>query len=243
LRIRIERLVRAEVPSRRGRPTAVAAASALAAALILTSIGAWSCADGEAGSVAAAPTLTTRDPDGSLSISWLPPAVDRFKSALAEAARHHGLSPELLAIVVLIESRGDPSAHSPGGAIGLMQVMPTTAAEIAAKRHLDDYSEARLWEPAYNLDFGAWYLAEQLDAFRSLGDRSIALAAVAYNGGPRLARAYLESENDAALYEETRQYRDLVVGMWQERELAESNTFANWRGSGQAEAAPAQPSP
>ena len=28
-----------------------------------------------------------------------------------------------------------------------------------ADRHLDDYSEARLWEPAYNLDFGAWYLA------------------------------------------------------------------------------------
>lgn len=229
LRVRIERIVRAEVPSGRGRPGAVAAAGALAAALILTSIGAWSCADGEAGSVAGAPTVTTRAAEGSLSISWLPPAVDRLKPALAEAARQHGVSPELLAIVVLIESRGNPAAHSPIGAIGLMQLMPSTAAHIAAERHLDDYSEARLWEPAYNLDFGAWYLAEQLGAFGSRGDRSIALAAVAYNGGPGLARAYLESESDATLYEETRQYRDLVVGMWQERALAESNTFANWR--------------
>jgi hypothetical protein len=52
---------------------------------------------------------------------------------------------------------------------------------------------------------------------------------VAYNGGPRRARVYLETENEAALYEEIRHYRDLVVGMWQERELAESSTFRAWR--------------
>jgi soluble lytic murein transglycosylase len=114
------------------------------------------------------------------------------------------------------------------GAIGLMQLMPTTAARIAAVRELDHHSERRLWEPAYNLDLGAWYLAEQLGAFGAHGDRSVALAAVAYNGGPRRARAYVESESDATLYEETRRYRDLVVGMWKERELAQSSTFAAW---------------
>jgi hypothetical protein len=229
LRVRIERIVRAEVPSGRGRSGALAAAGVLGTALLLCTIGAWSCADGDGGPVAGAPTATARAAEASLSIPWLPPAVDRWKPALADAARHHGVSPELLAIVMLIESQGDPAAHSPGGAIGLMQVMPATAAEIAAERHLDDYSEARLWEPAYNLDFGAWYLAEQLDSFGSLGDRAVALAAVAYNAGPKRARAYLKSESDAALFEETRRYRDLVVGMWQERELAESNTFAAWR--------------
>jgi beta-lactamase regulating signal transducer with metallopeptidase domain len=241
LRVRIERIVRAEVPSGRG-PRALAAASALAAALILTTIGAWSCAD-DSGFVAGAPSVTTRAADGLLSISWLPPAVDRFKPALAEAARQHGVSPELLAIVVLIESGGNPAAHSPGGAIGLMQLMPATAKEIAAERHLDDYSEARLWEPAYNLDFGAWYLAEQLGAFGSLGDRSVALAAVAYNGGPKLARAYVESESDAVLYDETRKYRDLVLGMWQERALTESSTFAGWAERWQVGTKQAPPSP
>jgi beta-lactamase regulating signal transducer with metallopeptidase domain len=232
LRARIQRIVRPELPSVRGRPGAWAVASVLGTALTLTLtlIGAWACAGSDGISVAGAPTVTTRAAEGSPSILWLPPAVDRWQPALAEAARQHGVSPELLAIIVLIESRGNPAAHSPGGAIGLMQIMPATAAEIATERHLDDYSEARLWEPAYNLDFGAWYLAEQLDAFGARGDRSVALAAVAYNGGPQLARAYLKSESDAALYEETRHYRDLVVGMWQERERAESNTFAAWRG-------------
>jgi soluble lytic murein transglycosylase-like protein len=243
LRVRIERIVRAEVPRGRGRPSAVAAAGVLAAALMLTSIGAWSCADGDASSVADPPTLTARDATRALSISWLPPAVDRLKPAIAEAARHHNVSPELVAIVVLIESLGNPTAHSPSGAIGLMQIMPATAKQIAEERHLVDYSEARLWEPAYNLDFGAWYLAEQLDAFASLGDRAVALAAVAYNGGPRRARAYLETENDATLYEEIRKYRDLVVGMWQERELAESNTFTTWRDSLPPATPPTQPSP
>jgi beta-lactamase regulating signal transducer with metallopeptidase domain len=229
LRVRIERIVRAEVPSGRGRPGALYAAGVLAAALTLTTVGAWSCTGSDGGSAAGAPTVTTRAAEASLSIAWLPPAVDRWEPALAEAARRHGVSPDLLAIVMLIESRGNPAAQSPSGAIGLMQIMPATGAKIAAERHLDDYSEARLWEPAYNLDFGAWYLAEQLDAFDSLGDRSVALAAVAYNGGPKRARAYLETGNDAALYEPIRKYRDLVVGMWQERELAESNTFAAWR--------------
>jgi soluble lytic murein transglycosylase-like protein/Zn-dependent protease with chaperone function len=243
LRGRIERLVRAEAPSGRGRPAAVAAAGVLAAALTLTSLGVWSCADRGDGSVVSAPAVTALAAEGSRSIAWLPPAVDRWKPALAEAARQHGVSPELLAIVVLVESRGDPAAHSPNGAIGLMQVMPATAAEIAAERHLDDYSEARLWEPAYNIDFGAWYLAEQLAAFESRGERSVELAAVAYNGGPRRARVYLETENEAALYEEIREYRDLVVGMWQERELPESSTFASWSARWQPGARPRQPSP
>jgi soluble lytic murein transglycosylase-like protein len=228
LRGRIARIVRAEGPSGRGWPGAFAAA-VLGCALTLSTLGAWSCTGSDDASAPGTASATTRAVEGSPAIAWLPPAVERWKPALAEAAQQHGVSPELLAIVMLIESRGNPAAHSPAGAIGLMQIMPATAAQIAAERQLTDYSEARLWEPAYNLDFGAWYLAEQLDAFAALGDRSVALAAVAYNGGPRRARVYLETENEAALYEEIRHYRDLVVGMWQERELAESSTFRAWR--------------
>lgn len=238
LRVRIERIVRAEVRGSRARPGALVAAGLLGVALTLSTIGAWSCASADGLLPAEAPmeatnasasAMTTPAAERSPSISWLPPALDRWKPALAAAARRHGVSPELLAIVMLIESQGNPAARSSLGAIGLMQIMPTTALKIAAERQLDDYSEARLWEPTYNLDFGAWYLAEQLEAFASLGDRSVALAAVAYNGGPRRARAYLESGSDAGLHAETRQYRDLVVGMWQERELSESKTFAAWR--------------
>lgn len=226
LRVRIERIVRPDASSGPGWPGAVAAAGLLGTALTLSTLGAWSCVDGGERAIAEASAVTARVAEASPTIAWLPPAVDRWRPALTEAAERHGISPELIAIVVLIESQGNPAARSPGGAIGLMQIMPATAAEIAAERHLEDHSEARLWEPAYNLDFGAWYLAKQLDAFRALGDRALALAAVAYNGGPGRARALLESGSDAALYEGTRRYRDLVIGMWEERELAASNTYA-----------------
>ncbi len=236
LRARIERIARPQAPRGRGRSAAFAAAGVLGSALALATIGVVACG-GEApgdrigeGSLAAASPPAARAAESAQPIAWLPDAVGRWRPALAEAAERHGVSPELLAIVMLVESDGNPVAHSPRGAIGLMQVMPDTAAQIAAQRQLEDYSEERLWEPRYNLDFGAWYLAEQLRAFEARGDRSVALAAVAYNGGPQRAIRYLHSESDAELYEETRKYRDLVVGMWRERELAESSTFSAWRG-------------
>lgn len=224
LRERIERIVRAETRARRGRSGALFAAGVLCAALVVTSmgVGSWAAGDG-AYALTALKTGADRE---ELSISWLPPGVTRWKAALAEAAQRHDVSPELLAIFVLLESRGDSSAQSPRGAIGLMQIMPATAAAIAAERKLEGHSEARLWEPRYNLDFGAWYLARQLDAFGSVGDRALSLAAVAYNGGPGRARTYLERGNDAELHAEVRRYRDLVLGLWRERSLERSSTLA-----------------
>jgi soluble lytic murein transglycosylase-like protein len=110
-----------------------------------------------------------------------------------------------------------------------MQLMPSTAAAIARERQLAGYSEERLRDPDYNIDFGAWYLSRQITTFAAEGaaPRSVELAAVAYNGGPKLARAYLE--HGAELPREVEQYRDLVVGMWNERTDAESPTYAAWR--------------
>jgi soluble lytic murein transglycosylase-like protein len=119
----------------------------------------------------------------------------------------------------------------------LMQLMPTTAANIAAERQLVAHTAERLFEPAYNLDLGVWYLARQLATFGdgAEDERSVELAAVAYNGGPQVARAYLEGS--ATLWPETAHYRDLVVGMWKERDQPESPTFAAWRASLEAPAA------
>ena len=165
----------------------------------------------------------------SLGVAWLPPALQRWQPLLAAAAERHGVDPALLAIVALVESLGNPAAHSPNGAVGLMQVMPTTAAAIASDRALDDYTEERLWDPDYNVDFGAWYLSRQLAEFGpdGISDHSVALAAIAYNGGPRLARAC--GAGRLTLPEPVRRYRDLVVGLWRERAQHESPTFVAWR--------------
>jgi murein DD-endopeptidase MepM/ murein hydrolase activator NlpD len=147
-----------------------------------------------------------------------------------------------LAIVALVESSGDPEASSPAGAVGLMQLMPRTAARIAEERKLSDFEEERLRDPATNLDFGAYYFAQQLSSFG--GDdaaRSVELAAAAYNAGPRRVRAYLDG--GATLPDETSAYKDLVAGMWRERQASRSTTYDSWREGVRARAAARAESP
>jgi hypothetical protein len=94
----------------------------------------------------------------------------RYAGLIQEAAEAHGLDPALIAAVVEQESNFDPGAISPVGAMGLMQIMPATAAELGLLEPFD---------AAANLDAGTKYLASLIDRY---GDVSLALAA--YNAGP-----------------------------------------------------------
>lgn len=163
--------------------------------------------------------LSRRATSGSAaSIAWLPEDVARWTPHLESAAVEHGVDADLLAIITLVESRGIPSARSPRGAMGLMQIMPRTATRIAEARGLDGFSVESLSNPTVNLDFGAWYLARQLEQFGT-----VELAVAAYNGGPKRVRAMLAGK--ARLSRETARYRDLVQSLWQERDEATSETF------------------
>ncbi len=102
-----------------------------------------------------------------------------YAGLLEANGRAHGLDPLLLAALVHQESRWDAEAVSIAGALGLTQVIPSTAAAIAAERGRTDFLLADLFRPAVSLEFGAHYLGRQLAAF---GDIHQALAA--YNGGP-----------------------------------------------------------
>jgi beta-lactamase regulating signal transducer with metallopeptidase domain len=217
---RVERIVGVPATSPGERRASFVAAVAVAVAVGLSVAGVWCSRDAGA---------TQGEASLGIGIPWLPPSVERWAPAFVEAAHRHSVDPALLAIVTLVESLGDPTARSPRGAIGLMQLLPSTAAQIAAERGLRDYTAARLFDPECNVDLGAAYLSDQYAAFglETNDPRSIALAAIAYNGGPGLARGYLDGT--LTLREETRKYRDLVLGMWNERKRAESPTFSSWR--------------
>lgn len=86
------------------------------------------------------------------------------------AALNYGVSPALLRAVIWIESRGLKTARSPKGAMGLMQLMPRTAADLGVKDP---------WDPAQNIDGGTRFLMQLLKKYR--GDEALALAA--YNWG------------------------------------------------------------
>jgi soluble lytic murein transglycosylase len=157
-----------------------------------------------------------------IAVPWLRDSLAEHASAIDAAARRHGVDPSLVAIVTWIESRGDAQAKSPMGARGLMQLMPRTAEQIASARGLAGHRVDRLDDPSYNLDLGAYHLAELIHEYGG-GDELdadvIGIAAVAYNGGSRTARAWL---GGAALPEETARYREMVVAMWQARHDAEA---------------------
>lgn len=235
LMLRIERILKRTTATRAEPRALLTAGCMLASTLGLALAGAWACSSSTEGAEAPVGTeqAAAELAAPTLSVRWLPASLAPYESALIEAAQRHGVDPALVAIVTVVESLGDPQAQSPSGARGLMQLMPATAESIAAERQLAAHTVDRLFEPAYNLDLGAWYLAQQLSTFGAgagaISDRDVELAAVAYNGGPKLARGYIEGS--ATLWPETAHYRERVLGMWRERNEAESPTFAAWMAS------------
>lgn len=152
----------------------------------------------------------------AIAVPWLVEPLEAHRAAITKAAARHRVDPSLLAIITWVESRGDADARSPSGARGLMQLMPQTAASIAKERRLANHDDTRLDDPGYNLDLGAYHLAQLLDEYGGgeLDDDTIALAAAAYNGGRSRADAWLAG---AALPEETARYKDIVVTLWNAR--------------------------
>ncbi len=109
----------------------------------------------------------------------------RFEREINAAARVHGVEPALIAAVARVESGFDASALSAKGAVGVMQVMPSTARWLSVKRGMPvpDLRDAR-----QNIDFGSYYLKYLLVRF---GTTELALAA--YNAGEGNVSAWLNA--------------------------------------------------
>jgi hypothetical protein len=99
-------------------------------------------------------------------------ARDPIEKLIAGAAGRQGIDADFVASVVKAESGFVPTATSPKGAQGLMQLMPRTAAALGV---------TNVFDPASNLEGGTKYLRQLLDRYD--GDAVKALAA--YNAGPQ----------------------------------------------------------
>ncbi len=99
---------------------------------------------------------------------------------------------ELVLAITRQESEFYPDGISGADARGMMQVLPTTAREMAADLGIS-YSRARLTsDPSYNVTLGSAYLAELIGEFGS----GIALVAAGYNAGPGRARRWINELGD-----------------------------------------------
>jgi soluble lytic murein transglycosylase-like protein len=114
---------------------------------------------------------------------------------IAQVAREYDLDAALLHAIVTVESGYNPQAKSPAGAIGLMQLMPETAARYAVKN---------IWDPLENLHGGARYLRFLLGMFKN----NLDLVLAAYNAGEN---AVVRAGNRIPQYAETQAYVPSVL--------------------------------
>jgi soluble lytic murein transglycosylase len=159
-----------------------------------------------------------RLPQAGCRIQWqreLQQHPRRFLQELGQAAREEGVDLELLWGVARQESRFSPGVASPVGAIGLMQLMPETAAELAGRQP----SSEELQNPALNAQLGARYLKQLLQRWGNQPFLSVA----SYNAGPGAVEGWLtgtlpdpqrepELWTEAIPYPETRLYVKKVLG-------------------------------
>lgn len=103
-----------------------------------------------------------------------------------------GMDPAVVFAIIRQESAFDPVAISPSGARGLMQIMPGTAADMARRYDISHHVDWLTARPAHNLRLGQVYMKSLLDRF----DGSLALAAAAYNAGPRRVNEWLSAYGD-----------------------------------------------
>jgi peptidoglycan lytic transglycosylase len=102
----------------------------------------------------------------------------RHEETIRKQAHDKQLDPSLIAAVIYAESKFSDSTSS-AGALGLMQLLPSTADFIAERSGGTRFTTADLSTPEINIAYGSWYLRYLLDRYD--GDEVLALAA--YNGG------------------------------------------------------------
>ena len=128
-----------------------------------------------------------------------PPPNTRYASTAFDGLIHryanlHGVEAAVVRAIMQTESAFNPAARSSAGAIGLMQLMPSTARELGVNPFV----------PEQNIEGGVRYFSQLLRMFGGLE-----LALVAYNAGPGFAQRYARGQ--AVLYGETRDYVKRVL--------------------------------
>ena len=120
-----------------------------------------------------------------------------IEELIAQAAAAYGVDPQLVRAIAVAESNMNQDEISEVGAIGVMQLMPETAAGLG----VNPYDERE------NIEGGTIYLKQMLDAF----DGDIPLAVAAYNAGPNAVKRY----GGIPPYSETQHYVGRVMDMYQ----------------------------
>jgi hypothetical protein len=146
---------------------------------------------------------------------WTSPAAhtgtspEGLNDVISAASGRHRLDPDLVNSVIHAESGFNPTAVSPKGAQGLMQLMPRTATQLGVGNALD---------PGANVEGGTRYLRELLERYNF----DLIKALAAYNAGPQRVEQY----KGVPPYNETRNYVARVIHDFNRKKKAEASATA-----------------
>lgn len=174
--------------------------------------------------------------DAGITARWLPPTVMHWQMLIDQMAKRYNIDANVVAIVMTMESGGDPKAVSDAGAQGLMQITHPTADDIS-KKFLKEPVDGvyDLFDPATNIEFGTAYLAYLRNVFGEpqqspSWDYTVELIAAGYNGGPGAANSVYKG--NGLTDTQTVVYSRDAFNMWRERHAADSPTFDRWKERG-----------
>lgn len=138
------------------------------------------------------------EPEPADDLSALGPVLESgpFTGLIAAAAERYGVSPRLLEAVIQVESNFERRARSPKGAMGLMQLMPSTARL---------YNVRNPYDPRANIAAGVKHLKSLLDRMGG----AVELALAAYNAGEGAVKKF----NGIPPYRETRDYVSRILSI------------------------------
>ncbi len=135
-----------------------------------------------------------------VTAEYFGPRAKILASRMHSVAENYNIDPLLLHAIAHVESRHDPQAVSPAGALGLMQVMPTTARRFGVND-----PERELHDPRVNLEVSSIYLKK----LQGLFGNDLRLVLAAYNAGEN---AVIKYGRQIPPYRETQAYVRDVMG-------------------------------
>jgi soluble lytic murein transglycosylase-like protein len=125
---------------------------------------------------------------------WPSDRIEELSAYIVSKSREYKISPLLVLSLIHVESSFRPGAVSPRGAVGLMQLMPETAQELASGIGMDLSDPVLLTDPKTNIDLGLRYILYLKSQFGS--DKHVLTA---YNIGPAALSRLLKNGNQLPL--------------------------------------------
>ncbi len=165
--------------------------------------------------------------------AWWPAGVKQNWLAIQKTANEYQLNPYLVATIVAEESMGQ-NVQNQSGATGVMQIMPSTAQEVARLRHRAYYN---MNDTTQNLDYGCWlihYLDEKYISGQGVdleSDMGIAMLAVYYGDGEGAGEMWVKNGYSKSLLSaQAKHVTPLWTAMYHGRDQAHSAVFEKIRG-------------